>query len=304
MSFGGFLRAPRQAKADRTARSPRVMTIGQVSTRLRRWVLWASLGLVLVLMLFFAFRGMGASGHAAVVAGAPVASFPDDDAKAFAATFARTFLTYSPRTVAEQQAALQPMMRDGLSAADAVSPQHGGAPQRVVAAWPARPKDLGQGHGRVTVACLVVSEGVSRMVYLAVPVARDARGRLAVDDLPAPVAVPQRGTPTVSPEVDLGDAAAAPIKDLLARFMPVYLSGKPVEPQFLAPGGEVAALGHAYTLQEVVSVTQVGPPTSEGRVVLARVRMTDSTTKAQFMASYRILVAKPFDRWLIKKIQT
>lgn len=229
--------------------------------------------------------------------------FPDIEAQAFAASFARLYLTYSARTTEAQQAALQPMMRSGLDVGAAVAPQRGGAAQRVVSVWPARSKDLGGGHGRVTLACLVVSGGASRMVYLAVPVGRDARGGLAVEDWPAPAAPPRRGEPTEGDEIDLTDAAEQPIKDLLGRFMPWYLSGQPVASQFVAPGGVVDPLAHAYELQEIVSVAQAGPPTAEGRVVLVTARIDDTTTKAQFTARYRVLVVKPFDRWLVKRIQ-
>jgi hypothetical protein len=280
------------------------MTVGRASARLRRWVLWAGLGLIVVLLLLFAARGIGASRRATQPAdgGAGVA-FPDAEAQAFAASFARLYLTYAPWTVDAQRAALQPMMRSGLDAGNAVAPQPGGDAQRVVAVWPARSKDLGGGHGRVTLACLVVSGGQTRTMYLAVPIGRDARGGLAVEDWPAPVSPPRHGDPSGSDEVDLTDAAAQPIKDLLGRFMPAYLAGQPVPPQFIAPGGSVDPLEHAYELREIVGMTQAGPPTAVGRIVLVTVRINDTTTTTQFTARYRVLVAKPFDRWLIKRIQ-
>jgi hypothetical protein len=304
-----MLALPRRSRRDdadkaREVLSPRVLTVGRAGTAVKHWLLWAMLAGGLALLLLLAVRGASGSHASQAASAASVPAFPDEEAQAFAASFATVYLSYAPDKTDEYEAQVAPYLDSAVSASDAVDLQAGAQPQRVLATWPARTKDLGHGLGRVTVACKVVSRSVVRMVYLAVPVARDARRGLVVADYPAPVSPPRRGAFEATGELPLDDAASKPIMALLQRFLAAYLSGQPVAPEFLAPGADVAPLGHDYAFRELVSVAQAGPPTNRGRIILATVRADDSTTKAQFTLRYRVLVARPNDRWLVKQIQS
>ena len=282
---------------------PRVLTVGRLATRLRHWALWAGLGLVLLLLVMFAVRGITGSSATATASVEVAVSFPDEEAKALAVRFARALLTYSPDKVDEQGALLTSMLAGSVSAADVLGMQADSRRQRVIDATVARSKDLGGGLGRVTVQVDVISDGVTRTEFWAIPVSRDRAGRLSVADYPALVSPPVHADAAVSDQEPLPDAVSEPIEDLLRRFMEAYLSGKPVAPEFLVAGGDVAPLGVAYAFRELVSVAQAGRPTSEGRVVLATVRAGDPSTRTERTMRYRVLVDRLDGRWLVRKLQ-
>ena len=91
-------------------------------------------------------------------------------------------------------------------------------------------------HALVTVAATLDGPTARRLVT--VPIARDARGGLVVDDLPSFASAPARAaadTPDVEPL--LGPERAA-IVDVLTPFMRAYLAGDSAALTYLVPPGD------------------------------------------------------------------
>src|SRR3954451_3643245 len=146
------------------SRVPAVRTAGGLVNRLGRALLWL---LVVVLLL----RGLGSvlePREAARPVQAPrlVPAWPDDDARAFAADFARAYLSFSPRRVDASARAVQAFAAPEL--ASAIAPVYGeNAPrQAVVSVTVARTARLDARHALVTVAAAV--EGAPATRYLTV----------------------------------------------------------------------------------------------------------------------------------------
>ena len=128
----------------------------------------------------------------ATVAAAPkpaAAVWVDDGVRAFAADFARAYLTFDPKDTEASATAIRAFVAPEL--ATSVVPEYGeDAPRRAVGSVSvARVTVLDSSHALVTVAA--AATGGTR--YVAVPVARDSRGGLVVSDLPSLAAPPARG---------------------------------------------------------------------------------------------------------------
>ena len=154
-----------------SVRVPVIRTVGGLVKRLGRVLLWL---LVVVLLL----RGLAsvlepAKPTPAVDAARLAPTWPDDDARAFAADFARAYLSFSPKHADASARAVRALAAPEL--VDAIAPDYGDrAPRRTVASvMVARAARLDARHALVTVAAIV--EGTSATVYLTVPVARDGR---------------------------------------------------------------------------------------------------------------------------------
>lgn len=111
-------------------RVPRVRTGGSFAKRLGRMVLWL---LVVVLLL----RGLASVATPrevpppAPVPKAASPAWPDDAARAFAADFARAYLSYDPSDPAASISAVQPFVASGF--AGSMAPQFGEkAPRQAV----------------------------------------------------------------------------------------------------------------------------------------------------------------------------
>src|SRR5215218_3762804 len=145
--------------------------------RAGRVVLWLVVGMLLV-------RGgrdvleRSDTAVARPLSAARAVAWPDDEARAFAARFARAYLSSSPRDPERRADAIRAFVATDL--VDAVVPDVGrhGEPRTVAAVTVARTVALDTDHALLTVAA---DDGT----YLTVPVARDARGGLVVDDLPS-----------------------------------------------------------------------------------------------------------------------
>src|SRR3954447_19993748 len=112
------------------SRVPVMRTAGGLVNRLGRALLWL---LVVVLLL----RGLGSvlePREAARPVQAPrlVPAWPDDDARAFAADFARVYLSFSPRHADASARAVRAFAAPELT--DAIAPEYGArAPRQTVA---------------------------------------------------------------------------------------------------------------------------------------------------------------------------
>ena len=141
--------------------------------------------------------------------------------RAFAADFARAYLTLLAGDPEASATAVRAFVAPEL--ASSVVPEYGeDAPRRAVGSVSvARVAVLDDSHALVTVAA--AATGGTR--YLAVPVARDARGGLVVSDLPSLAAPPARASVPASSMESLPAGERGPIEDVVSRFLRAYLAG-------------------------------------------------------------------------------
>jgi Conjugative transposon protein TcpC len=262
--------------------------------RLGRVILWLTVAVLLI-------RGVAdvveRSAPADGSQGSPARSvaWPDDEARAFAVEFARVYLSYSPRNPDLYADAVRTMVAPELAAS--VAPQvdeH--ARERVVgAATVARTVRLDGRHALITVAA-----GGAR--YLAVPVARDAAGGLAVYDLPSFAPPPTRGAVTTTSLDALSGAEQAEIRDVLERFFGAFFAGDTRALEYYVPAGvAMSALGRRHEFMDLVSVARIAPSHGRSRQVLATVRARDAANKAVYALRYRLRLVRG-DRWLVTEV--
>lgn len=263
-----------------------------------RVVLWAVIVVVLV-------RGLGvivagptqdrATGHRT-----EAATFPDGEARAFAVRFVRSYLDVTPGGGDAYRRAVAAFFADGLSDRAAVVPPRGPG-VRVAWAMVAREVSLGGSRALVTVAALV-RDGSSR--YVTVPVARDRRGGLAVAGLPSFSPPPARAAVDVEDVEPLAGAGAEAIGDLARRFLREYLAGadRAALAYFLVPGAAVAAMPPGLRVVAVDALDQATPGSvGRRRLVVASVRVRESSTGAVYPLAYRLEVVKR-GRWHVAEV--
>jgi hypothetical protein len=266
-------------------------TVRSTARLVGRIALWGFLALVLV-------RGLAdilglEEGRLARPAGAAEVRAPYDRARAFAAGFARAYLTAdgSLRRYVPEELAARGLPEDPA-----------GEPVAVEAATVAAERRLSGGRVLITVACELAGGAGAR--YLAVPVARDAGGRLAVFAPPALVARPGLGDGVVEEPPPLEGSEAASIEPLTERFLAGYLSegDKGGLRYLLAPGARVAPAGPDLELVEVARVGQARPGSQGRRTVLVEVRARDRATRSVYPLEYRLDLVRR-DRWYVAGVQ-
>jgi hypothetical protein len=269
--------------------------------RIGRGALWCVVALLLV-------RGAGD-----VLAGdTPVSSvrqprpaaaaWPDDEARAFAADFARAYLSYSPRHPERYARSVLPFVSPDV--ASSIAPRFASRDSRQVvqSAVVARTAAVDDGRALVTVAATVAGRDVTTR-YLTVPVARDGGGGLAVYDLPSFSAPPARGRVEASEPEPLSGPGAAAAQDVVSRFLRAFLAGRSADLAYLVPPGvRIGALGQRYELVGVDSIEQLG---ASGRTLslLASVRARDVTSRATYPLRYRLRLVRR-DRWYVAAVNT
>jgi Conjugative transposon protein TcpC len=232
---------------------------------------------------------------------AAAATWPDDEARAFAVEFARAYLSWSPRGPSEYERALQRFVPPELAASLVPELADRGPDQTVETATVARTATVDTDRALVTVAATVDAERVATR-YLTVPVARDGNGGLVVYDLPSFAAPPARGDVSVQELEPLTGVDRAPIESVLTRFFRAFLAGEAGELEYLVPTGvRIGALGEPHRLEGVVSIAELGPPARDGRDVLATVRARDEATEAVYPLRYRVRLVRR-DRWYVAAI--
>lgn len=278
-----------------SARVPVIRTPADVLKRLGRVVLWL---LVVVLLLRGLASLFAADPRPTVAKSAPraVAVWPDDEARAFAADFARAYLSYSPGEPQSLERFVTPEL------ASSIAPDFGNGDKRQAVGMVsvARTARLDGSHAFVTVAAAV--NGETR--FLAVPVARDSRGGLVVSDPPSLVGSPARGvvdTPTLEPVA--ADERAA-IEDVLTRFLRSFLAGDSSALEYLVPAGvRIGALAQKYKLLGVTSLALAAPAKGKAREVWASVRARDAGTHAIYGLRYRLRLVRE-DRWYVAAVNS
>jgi hypothetical protein len=179
-----------------------------------------------------------------------------------------------------------------------------GSRQVVQALSTARVVQLGDRQALITVSAALALEDGGATRLLTVPVGRDARGGLAVVDLPSFAAPTSRAEVGGVRSEPLTGAARAQIEDVLERFFSAYLAGKAGELEYLTPAGvRLGALEAPHELVGLGSLAQVAGGSGRTRVVVATVRARDVQTRAVFTLRYRLRLVRG-DRWYVQAVNT
>jgi hypothetical protein len=279
-------------------RVPVIRTAGGLIRRLGRALLWL---LVVVLLL----RGLASvfeprEATSVVQPPRPAPTWPDDDARAFAADFARAYLSYSPKHADASARTVQAFASAEL--ASSIAPVYGERTlrQTVGSVMVARTARLDAHRALVTVAASVESAPGTR--YLTVPVARDDAGGLVVSDLPSFAAAPARASLEPSATEPLAVSERAAITPVVSRFLRAYLAGDASGLEYLVPAGvRIDAPTHRQQLLDVGELVLAGPASGRERLVLAAVRARDAASGGVFSLRYRLRLVRR-DRWYVAAV--
>jgi hypothetical protein len=256
-----------------------------------RAALWALLAVLLI-------RGgaaiLAAPESEPEVSGSGPGVGPGQAADALAVTFARTYLE-SPTP-----GALAPFLVEGahVEAGQGPSAAAGGVAQAEVV----RGAPLGGGRWVLTVFCDLRD---SRTLDLAVPIVRHGADEVAALGAPSIVAAPapagadpERPRPTAGPD-------AAAIDELVAKFIPAYLSAASARAlSYLAtPGAAVVPLGGTLELVSVGHVDQLGDGEGPRRDLVTAARLRDPAGGATYPVSYRLRVVRRSGRWYVATVE-
>ena len=274
-----------------------------------RVVLW---GLVALLLIRGAIDILNGPGQPQAAPGAQATrtgeTWPGSEPRAFAADFARAYLTFDPKNPEYHERAtasfLAGDLRDGASVDLAQDPDDGEI-QTVAQTTVARAQPLDDQRALITVAATVTSTTVTTR-YLTVPVARDRAGGLVVYDYPSFSAPPRQAVVSTPDTESLSGRDASEIEDVLGRFFEAYFAADADDLTFFLPAGvRLEALGERYDLEELVSVAYAPDSPDEGprRSVLAALRATDPETDTTYLLRYRVGLVSD-DRWYVASINT
>jgi hypothetical protein len=217
---------------------------------------------------------------------------PDLAAEGFACLFARRYLTWSSAEPQAHVLDVPELGGHGLEAADLRLPQSG--EQRVLSTQVVQTRLAGPGIRIYTVAAETDTDG---LVYLTVPVARLADGRLSLAGFPAFV-----GPPASAPAQLGGHAREVTnpaLLSVIARTLRNYLAGSPDElAADLAAWARVSLPTQPLGLESVERVSS----SPDERSVLAVVR-ADDRRGVQYTLGYELDVAQAQGRWEVSAVQ-
>lgn len=281
-----FAARPRGRRSTPAPRTP-----ADLLKRCGRALLWA---LLIVLLIRGATGLITAERAASPTIVKPLAhqtaAWPDDEARAFAADFARAYLT-APASSLERYVA------PDLASTVAAEFEEG-ARQDVGAVSVARVASLGASQALITVAATVDAD----TLYLAVPVARDGAGGLVVTDLPSLVGPPARAAVQAPSREPVDSSERTAIEDVLKRFLTAYLAGDAEGLEYLVPPGtRVSAVGRRYELADITSLQLAAPPKGRTRAVWVSVRARDDQSRAIYGLRYRLQLVRD-DRWYVAAV--
>ena len=228
----------------------------------------------------------------------PVAPWPDERARVFAASFARAYLSFSPKRRAQYARGLSRFMAPELVAG---APPQFAAEQLVVHAAATEATRLGADRALVTVAVgLAGSAGVR---YLAVPVARDGRGGLVVDELPSLVPGPEKARPEWPVSEPLTGPDRDAIEEVAVRFFRAYLAGDAAGLEYLVPAAvRIVPVSPPLALVDVDSIAELGEERAgDDRLVVVTVRARDVRSAVVYRLRYRVALVRA-DRWYVAAV--
>jgi hypothetical protein len=253
-----------------------------------RLAIWAAIGVLLV-------RGTVALFAAPERSEVKVTSGGTDDVVAATADrFARLYLEDPDPKV------LRPYLATGARIGAGRPPSAEGA--EVAQADVLDTTDLGDDRVVVTVSCDLRD---SRTLYLTVPIVRRGQGEAAVLGAPSIVAMPApAGADPESPRPAAGAEADA-ISELVAKFIPAYLSaaGSKELAYLLTPEAEVVPLGGQLDLVSVGKVDQLGDGEGPRRDLLVAAKVKDPVGGATYPVTYRLRVLLRAGRWYIAAVE-
>jgi hypothetical protein len=279
-------------------------TVGELVTRLGRLALWAAVAVVLV-------RGLGdilaSPGSTPTVRAREQTgdAWPDDAARAFAVEFATAYLDHPPQDDSGEYARRIAGFASTHVASE-LAPQldQRRSAQTVRSAAVAGSVTLDAQHALLTVAATVTTPDGVTTRHLTVPVARDDAGGLVVYDLPSFAAASPRASAAPTEGEALIAEERAAVEDVVGRFMRAYLTGDSGGLSYLAPPGtRVAAVAGRFELIELGSITRLGAPAGDERLVLVRLLARDSLSRAVYGLRYSVTLVRR-GRWYVAAINS
>jgi len=265
---------------------------------LARATLWVAIGLVLARGVIDIARPSQSEKAESQRTARAERPFPGREALAFAVGFARAYLTFSPDRAEEHARSLEAFLAPTLERHGGLALPATGRGQSVAQATVTRIQRLDARRALVTVAAELARAAGTR--YLAVPLAQDEGGALAVFDYPSFAGAPRRSTALEEEEQAPLDPRERPaIEALLRRFFPAYHAG-PADAlaYFASPGVRLGAAAGPYARAELLDVVELARPTPRRLLVAADVRARDATTGALYLLRYRVLLERD-ERWYV-----
>jgi hypothetical protein len=262
-----------------------------------RAVLWAFVLLVFSRGLAELVRGPQRA-QVSTPSQASTVAFPDEEARAFAISFARTYLSILPGRERRREQALEPFFAEGVGERAAARVPFHGPSVAVSQATVARELPVGNGRALVTVAA---SMNDGRTVFLSVPIARDEHGGLAVFDLPSFSAPPGAGRIDASEPVPLTGGEADAIGDVVRRFLEAYVGGAAPDSlsYYLTSQARVAPMGAGLQLASVEEIAR--EPDAPAGELLVSVRVREAMSRTVYPQRFRLTVVKR-DRWYVAAV--
>ena len=214
---------------------------------------------------------------------------PEPAVEAFAQGFARAYLTVDPARPEARERTLSAYLADPLEPDAGLAP--GRAAQRVLSTTVA-----GERRERQRTLVTVAAETDRGLLHLAVPVARDARGFLAVASYPALVGPPPLARDLRAPDED--DVEDPALRAVAERAVRNYLAGRRDDLLAdLAPGAVASLPERPLRLRSTDAITWARRP----GLVAVEVEAADPSGQ-RLTLRYELTVARR-DRWYVRAIE-
>lgn len=241
---------------------------------------------------------LAAAGLRAVLVGAPPASGArgvaqpvDLAAQGLAERFARAYLEYDPDRPELRERALAALAVDDASG---LSPLLSRRPAAV--RWAAVVGDRRRGS---THQITVATQTTQGLVHLTIPIARRARGLLAVAGPPAVVGEPPRAPRAIDVAERSDPVEDRALQVIAERVVRNYLAGERRNlAADLSPRAVVSMPAQAYVVDSVEQSTWV----ARGRAVAVDVQVSEQEGGGRVLLRYELGVARREGRWQVTAI--
>jgi hypothetical protein len=223
---------------------------------------------------------------------APGEPSSDLAAEGFASLFARRYLSWNSAEPQRHDAEME-AFGDGTSEAPDVRVPAGGE-QRVLSATVVQSREA---RPRERVYTVAAETDASGLIYLSVPVARGADGRLALAGYPAFVGPPATGPAQLFS--GSGEVTEPALYDVVARALRNYLAGAVDELSAdLTVGAQVSLPTEPLTLESVERTSW-----ASGRETVLAVVHADDQHGVQYTLGYELDVHQEQGRWEVGAVQ-
>jgi hypothetical protein len=230
--------------------------------------------------------------------------WPDDQARAFAAQFAATYLAHDPKvSVDAYQTRLAELANPEVAQTIAAEVTDDQRPQQVAGATVAGHRLIDRTHALITVAATIQRRGHADIVRITVPVARDQHGALTVNDLPA--LAPRPANATVPAQA--GDPPQLGFRgetdDVLTRYFQAYLAGDTGALRYLSPPGARTGSVGGMRLERLGQVSLAAPRGRDGsQWLLVTITASDPQARARHQLRYRVRLVRAESRWQVAEV--